>query len=803
MQRANSVQRLVPRSGSLPGQASSQKGEATIEWPLGLRIKIVPFEVTPGVQRLSLPASRIVLVAYVAAIFVSAALLFAVQPMFTKIVLPRLGGAPSVWSVAMVFFQTMLLLGYAYAHGLTRWIPGWRSVVVHILVMVAAALALPLTIAAGWGLPPPEHEALWLVGLFAASIGLPFFALSANGPLLQAWFARTGHPSAGDPYFLYAASNVGSFLALISYPAAVEPFTRLGAQTQAWSALFWVLIALIMICGVLLARSRVAIASGHAAELVQTPGPTWKQSAQWVALAAIPSGLLVAITAHLSTDVAAVPLMWVVPLALYLASFVIVFQSKPVLRHRWMVLIEPFLIVGLAAVIVLEYSNYLFAIIALNLAAFFVIAMVCHGELARRRPAADHLTAFYLWMSAGGMIGGLSVGLIAPQIFSWIAEYPILIVLAILCRPGLKAPTDWLAAAQWTALLVLLGLIASQEHLPRYELDLNIFRGIVVILLSVSVLVWSHPLRFALLIALTILIGRLYDSDGGTRESIRSFFGVHKITETADGQFRVLLHGTTIHGAQRLTNADGDEIEDRPEPLSYYHSGSPMAQTIKAARERAAGPIRVAVIGLGTGSLACYKEEGDTFHFYEIDRSVVRFSRDEPQFDFVPRCAPDAEIVLGDARLTLAARTGEPYDVIIVDAFSSDAIPVHLLTREAVAVYLSKLAPRGLIALHVSNRHLELASVAAGIARANGLSAMVGSGEPRGEEKDEDEGDGGDNDAGYKFDSTVVTAARSDGDLELLAAMPGWKPIEPDPRQWIWTDDYTNIVGALFRKISD
>ncbi len=746
-------------------------------------------------------ASRIVLVAYVAAIFMSAALLFAVQPMFTKMVLPRLGGAPSVWSVAMVFFQAMLLLGYAYAHGLTRWIPGWPSAIVHLLVMLAAALALPLTVAAGWGLPPPEQEALWLVGLFAASIGLPFFALSANGPLLQAWFARTGHPSAADPYFLYAASNVGSFLALISYPAAIEPFTRLGTQTQAWSALFWVLIALIVACGLLLVRSRAAMMAGGTPELVQTPRPSWKESAQWIALAAVPSGLLVAVTAHLSTDVAAVPLMWVVPLALYLASFVIVFQSRPVLRHEWMVLIQPVLIIGLVAVIVLELSIYLFGIIALNLVAFFIIAMVCHGELARRRPAADHLTAFYLWMSAGGMIGGLSVGLIAPRAFSWIAEYPILLVLAILCRPGLKPPAEWLTRAQWAALVVLLGLIAFQEHLPRYELTQLVFRGIVIALLSVSVLTWSHPLRFALLVALTILIGRLYDSDGATRESIRSFFGVHKITETASGSFRVLLHGTTIHGAQRLTNAEGDEIEGRPEPLSYYHAGSPMAQTIKAARERAAGSLRVAVVGLGTGSLSCYKEPGDTFRFYEIDRTVVRFSRDEPRFDFLARCAPDAEIVLGDARLTLAAPTGERYDAIIVDAFSSDAIPVHLLTQEAVAVYLSKLAPNGLIALHVSNRHLELASVAAGVAHANGLSTLVGSGAFK--EREDGDDDEVDNDAAYKFESTVVTAARTKDDLEILAAMPGWKPIEPDPRQRIWTDDYTNVVGALFRKIND
>ena len=281
------------------------------------------------------------LATFAAAIFVSAALLFMVQPMFTKMVLPRFGGAPSVWSVAIVFFQAALLAGYAYAHWLTRYAPGRTSVVIHVAVMIAACLALPLSIAAGWGRPPPVGEAFWLIGLFTASIGLPFFALAANSPLLQAWFARTDHPAAKDPYFLYAASNVGSFLALVSYPVAVEPFVRLGDQAGFWSIGFYVLIALIAACGVLLWRSPdrapAAAATDGAADAAP---PTWRDAASWVALAAVPSGLLVAVTAHISTDVAAVPLLWVLPLALYLLTFVIVFPRRPIIPH-WLVVERP------------------------------------------------------------------------------------------------------------------------------------------------------------------------------------------------------------------------------------------------------------------------------------------------------------------------------------------------------------------------------------------------------------------------------------------------------------------------------
>src|SRR5438270_1206718 len=444
------------------------------------------------------------LAAFIAAIFLSAALLFAVQPMFTHMVLPRLGGTPQVWSVAMVFFQAALLAGYGYAHLLTRFLPGRASILIQLALLVFACLILPLSIAAGFGRPPATGVAFWLIGLFAASIGLPFFALAANAPLLQAWFARTDHPSARDPYFLYAASNVGSFLALLAYPLAIEPLVSLTDQTRLWSFGFYLLIVLIAGSGWLLWRSEAhppAAATPVSDGSPQAPAPTWRDAAIWVALAAVPSGLLIAVTAHISTDVAAVPLLWVVPLALYLLTFVIVFSRRAILPHAFVVAIQPVFILGLVAVIVFEPIKTIVPLIALHVGVFFVCALVCHGELARRRPAPRHLTAFYMWMSAGGMLGGLSAGLLAPYIFNWVAEYPILIALAVLCRPGLAtSKTRFMQVISWGAITAAAIALVS-VHALKLDMDLRLYFGLLSGLLLVSLVFWRDPLPLAVMIA--------------------------------------------------------------------------------------------------------------------------------------------------------------------------------------------------------------------------------------------------------------------------------------------------------------
>jgi hypothetical protein len=746
---------------------------------------------TTAARRGAASAPGLLLAAFIAAIFVSAALLFLVQPMFTKMVLPRFGGAPAVWSVAIVFFQAALLAGYAWAHALTRIAPGSRSAVIHLAVMLAACLALPISIAAGWGRPPPVGEAVWLIGLFTASIGLPFFALAANSPLLQAWFARTGHPAAGDPYFLYAASNVGSFLALVAYPVAIEPFVRLGDQALYWSVGFYVLIALIAGCGALLWVSPDRPPAEVAEDAEAAAAPSWADAARWVALAAVPSGLLVAVTAHISTDVASVPLLWVLPLALYLLTFVIVFQRRPILPHWLAVELQPLFIVGLLAVILFEPEplKTIVALIAVHVAVFFVCALVCHGELARRRPPAAHLTSFYLWMSAGGVIGGIGAGLLAPYVFNWVTEYPLLIALAVLCRPGPLLPAD--ARLRW---LLYAGLAAGAAvliilHLRPLTLDGSAFNWTAAALLAACVLASRAPLPFAALVGFALFANHAIVEQAGAT-FVRSFFGVAKISETSDGEYRLLQHGTTLHGGQRIRDASGNPVGGPPEMLLYYWDGSAIAQGFDAVRARIGGPIRYAVVGLGTGTLACRAGPDDTVHYYEIDPAIIRIARDPSLFTFVSTCRPDVPIVLGDARLTLAEAPDGAYDLIVVDAFSSDAIPIHLLTREAMAVYLRKLSPHGMVVMHVSNRHLELASVVAGIAAANGAITRVS------DVVSIDEAD-----HPYKFSGTVAAVARSEEDFGPLAQSSDWERREPDPKQWVWTDDYSNIIGSVIRQM--
>jgi hypothetical protein len=738
-------------------------------------------------------SNELTLVFFIAAIFVSATLLFAVQPMFTKMVLPRLGGSASVWSVAMVFFQAILLAGYAYAHLLTRYLTGRYSIVIHIVVMLIATLVLPLTISAKWGRPPAQGEAFYLIGLFTASVGLPFFALAANAPLLQVWFSRTSHPSAKDPYFLYAASNVGSFLALLSYPLVIEPLSRLGDQTSFWSFGFYGLIVLIAICGALL-WPRADQKPASSVSLSKAGAPSWRDALIWTALAAVPSAFLLAVTSHISTDVAASPLLWVLPLALYLLTFVIVFQRKPIIPHSFALAAQPPVIVLLVGIYYNASTDQILVTILLNLAAFFLTALVCHGELARRRPPARYLTIFYLCMSFGGMIGGIFSGLIAPNIFSWVAEYPILIVAGLLCRPGIFGSAMSRPRVIWLCIFVLFA--AAVIYVMGHQLQPSDTKmlAIVACMLLVSIILLRDSLKLAAVVALILFVSFLDQWQSYPGGSVRSFFGVHKVFETYNGQYRVLMHGTTIHGAERIPDEEEVANEEKPVPLTYYHAKSPMAAAIDAVRSKKPGPLRAAVVGLGSGSLACYFKEGDTFNFYEIDQSIVDLATDPGYFTYYSSCAPDAKIILGDARLTMTDAKDGSYDIIIVDAFTSDAIPIHLMTKEAMATYLAKLAPHGMIVLHISNRHMELGSVVAGIAKANGLTTRISY-------KDAPEGE----DTGrYIFTSTVTASARSLEDFgSLVQGESAWTEIEPDAQQWVWTDDYSNVVGAMLRHMNE
>jgi hypothetical protein len=749
----------------------------------------------PAADQTSVSRNRLILIVYTAAIFTSALLLFSVQPLFTKMVLPRLGGSPAVWSVAMVFFQSLLLGGYAYAHYLMQVRNRIVPVAVHLVLLVIALLTLPLSIANGWGEPPTGGYAFWLLGLFAVSIGLPFFALAANNPLLQAWFVRTGHPNGPDPYFLYASSNIGSFLALLSYPVLLEPMFTLRTQNLIWTGLYGFLILLIAGCGVLLLRSPANVVVEQRDE-TDAPAPDWALRARWIFLAAVPSGLLIAVTAHISTDVAAAPLLWVLPLSLYLLTWVLVFQSRPLLPHKWVLMVQPLAISGVIVLLAVGGEQNLLLTLGGHLLCFFVIAMACHGELARTRPASKYLTGFYVALSFGGMVGGLFAGLIAPYTFSWIAEYPILVALAVLCRPPVDERLSRWSRWYWpllaAAAVALIAPFYSGGKVFSWIEDHRVYVISAVALtgMILAILLKADRAKLAGIAILALVLIRVYPQDEGRVETVRSFFGVHKIVVTPNGQYHVLMHGTTIHGAEKFRNDDGSPVTGRPEAITYYHKDGGIGQAISAIRERKGGPIRVAVIGLGSGTLTCASEPGENWKFFEIDQSMVDTARDPKYFTFIQNCEPDLKPVIGDARLTFAKEPDGIYDLIIVDAYSSDAIPIHLATEEAMEIYKQKLAPQGAVVMHVSNRHLELASVVVGIADANDLKSWVYS-----------EDSGRDNE--YIFSTSVVVSAREEADVGALASSDKWALTEAEDNQRVWTDDYSNVLGAVWRRLRD
>jgi len=719
-----------------------------------------------------------------ATLFVSAFLLFAVQPMFTKMVLPRLGGAPTVWSVAMVFFQAALLCGYGYAHLLVRRLPLALGALVHLSLLTAAAATLPIAIAQGFGIPPIDGIAPWLIALFAVSIGLPFVALAASAPLLQGWFAASGHPQARNPYVLYAASNLGSFAALIAYPIAIEPYLTLKEQTRLWAMGFAGLGVLIAAASLLVTRRPILDRrEGTSA------AATARERCAWVTLAAIPVGLVISVTSYITTDVASAPFVWVVPLALYLLTFVAAFREPPWLRQRTVVNLVPFPVTILSISLLSGERQFWLVFALVNLCAFFLLALLCHGELYRRRPQPALLTEFYFCISLGGAVGGVFAALIAPRLFSLVYEYPLLIVAALFALPGMLAVGRRQILVESCPVLA----VAAAAVLARFWLDLQVpgsaayaFQIALVGLAVVMMLQRRRPQRFLALVVLGFVLTGLWQPGFDRVAAIRSFFGVHQIVETADGRFRLLYHGTTVHGAERL--ADIDTAAAAPEPLTYYYAGSPLAESIAAAR-RARGMLRhVAVVGLGTGTLSCYRAAGEDWTFFEIDPAVVRIARDPHLFTYVSACAPDLKVVLGDARLTLPG-SPQRYDLIMLDAFSSDVVPVHLLTREAIDGYLARLEDGGMIALHLSNKYMELESVVAALAGAEGLAAYF---------KDDDHPAAVPFD--YKANSSVAVLARRRADLGDLPGQAGWRTIEPVSNVRIWTDDYSNVLGAILRK---
>lgn len=735
-------------------------------------------------------AALVLVVSFALTIFLSAFLLFAVQPMFTKMALPLLGGAPNVWNTAMVFFQAMLLAGYLYAHLLAKYLPVRAQLGVHLVVMAVGAAFLPIALRGDLA-PAVSAPALWLIGLFAMTIGFPFFALSANAPLLQRWFSHTAHQSADDPYFLYAASNLGSLLALVSYPLLVEPAMGLAMQSRAWAWGFYALIAAIAVSGVAAWRSAQRVTAPAESPLGAEGGGDWISRIEWAAIAFIPSALMLGVTSHLSANVASAPFIWVGPLALYLLTFIVAFSKTRAIRPEFIESLFP--IVVLIGVFFIRQRIGSFSLaIAANLVIFFTIAQHCHNRLAALRPPPARLTEFYLAMSVGGVLGGAFTALIAPLVFNDVYEYAILMVASILV--GLTAMPGR-ADLRRIAALAIFGaapLIAAASLLDYFNAPKFSVLAVDLLALGVGYLLYRQRREVAafaagvagLAIALAFADAALSADDHRTTLfQERDFFGVLKVVrnDSSLGPYHVFIHGDTTHNAQLRSD------EYRREPLVYYSPQAPFGQAVHAVRWRKAGPIRVAVIGLGAGAMACYAENGDDWTFYEINRSVVRMAKDPALFTYLGDCLPDARVELGDARLRLKEAADGSFDLIIIDAFSSDSIPTHLVTREALALYRAKLKDDGLVFFHTTNRLVDVTSVAASLAEGTGLGARAID-----YRRPED-----DPLVGLRAPVRAVMIGPEPVLAATLADYPGWKRFTPHPLVKPWTDDYSNVVGAI------
>ena len=720
-------------------------------------------------------------------LFLSALLMFALQPMFGKLLLPLLGGTPAVWNTCMVFYQTLLFGGYLYAHWLSQHAGDQRQIQIHTALMIFSVFALPVALPTDPNPPTDSNPTFWLIWTLFLAIGLPFFVVSATAPLLQKWFSHLGHHSSHDPYYLYAASNAGSLLALLSYPFLIEPNIGLANQRLFWSIAYGLLCVFILICAVTLWRSRLNEANNDLAtenNAEDIPSPPIQQQLYWMALAFVPSSLLLGLTQYISTDIAAVPLLWILPLTLYLLSFILVFS-------KWADRIHPAMLAAQPAVLLvfIAYSFINPAVLpywldlVLHCLAFFLAVMVCHGELAKHRPHTQYLTRYYLVMSFAGMLGGLFNTFVAPFVFNAVYEYPIMIVAALFLRPGFFNGR-WFLQPIFPLLLLILGftIYFSTDALFDY---LDLIGGALILLAGLTYSVRHSPIGLGSLTAVILIftIG-LHSLASSTLYQDRTFFGVLSVRETIipDENNRPeivheLYHGTTKHGAERLIPS---QITT---PLTYYSRPGPIGQLF-AEFDGEDQNWHIGAVGLGAGALACYTKTGQDWRFYEIDPLVIQVAKDPRWFHYLERCNPQAQMVVGDARLSLTKEADNSFDLLIMDAFSSDAVPTHLLTREAIQLYFSKLKDDGLLAFHITNRHLALKKVLAEHAEYLKLSGLLQEFKPS-------------DPAPLVIATDWVILAKHPERLDRLgqSRLGHWQklPLTLDLRPW--TDDFTNIIG--------
>jgi hypothetical protein len=728
-------------------------------------------------------------------VLLGAGLLFVVEPMAAKMVLPRLGGSPAVWVAAMLFFQAVLLLGYGYAHWLTRVRRTRVQVLIHLALLLGALLCLPVAIPTGWSAPAGTPPVLWVLALLARMVGLPFLALACMGPLLQRWYVTSRGGEARDPYVLYAAGNAGSLAGLLAYPLVIEPRLPLLSGAMSQSRL-WALAFIVAALGSIAVGLRAA-PTAQPDELARV---SWREAGRWVGLAFVPSSLLLGATQFLTTDIAAVPFLWVLPLALYLLTFVIAFSGKRRVPDRaagWLLALVtiPVVVIGWAG-----SRSPIGWVILFHLGVVLAAGLLCHGRLAASRPPASRLTSFYWWIGVGGVLGGVFNALVAPLLFSDVREYPLVLLVACLLRPGV--------AARGRGLWWILDL-GAPAALAVAALSVPLVENMGMAAFPPAWLVWSvsaalllmaaRPLSFVAGIAVLLALSRIpLPVNTTTLVQERTFFGVHRVARVQpepmivgnEGRtwpqpvkpYHVLMHGMTWHGAQY----PDDEL--RGIPTSYYHRSGPLGQLFAMFGD-GSRLSDVGVVGLGAGTVAAYGRPYRRLTFFEIDPAVVRIAQDPRWFTFLADSASPVAIVLGDGRLSLEARPDRSLDLLILDAFSSDAIPVHLVTREALELYSRKLRPEGLLAVHVSNKYLDLPPVLFTLADDLGLAARY----------QHDESVGIEQMLERKATSDWVVLAADEASLGPLVTDPRWVALPlPAPRaRFLWTDDRSDLLGIL------
>jgi hypothetical protein len=710
------------------------------------------------------------------AIFVGSALVFLIEPMVGKMLLPLFGGTPAVWAVTLVFFQAFLLAGYAFAHVSIRVLGIRRQALVQLALLVVPLALLPIAVPRGMH-PSSSHPVIWLLGVLFLTAGLPFFVASTASPVLQRWFSASGDAASRDPYFLYAASNAGSLLGLLAYPTLLEPRLTLAEQSRVWTVVYVVFAVLTAICVLrLLATSAGPMVAARRSRVVSL---TWRRRLRWIGMAALPSSLMLGTTSYITTDIGSFPLLWVLPLAAYLVSFILAFARRQLVSltvvSRAIVVTATLVAASLLHLAVLP----IWALVGVHTLNLFLVALLVHRLLAMERPPTEYLTEYYLLLSVGGVCGGIFNALIAPVVFSTILEYPIVIVVALALRPGPRGPRTDARFFRKTTDLVLPLAIAGGVIVALIALNvagwltaLTYAATLAAALVSVVLLV-RRPVRFAAGIAALVLIPVLLGQK--TLHTERTFFGVLKV-ENGDRTHR-FVHGTTLHGVENFAPGWRDQ------PLSYYSRQGPIGQVFQRLGDRIHS---VGAIGLGAGTIAAYGKPGDRFTFYEIDPAVARIASNPRYFTFLHDSKAHTRIVIGDGRLRIADAPRRAYDLIVLDAFSSDAVPVHLLTREAVELYLSKLHTGGLLAFHISSNYLDLRPVIAGIARALNCSALTQEHLPAAREER----------MGASRSIWVVVApdARS---LARLKRDPRWKPLDESAGATLWTDQFSNILSAV------